>query len=376
VVAAEDVKNAANPRRMLISKLWKLNKKHPGKNIQPKECLVVEDSKHGLISAHAGMKVVARHHHLSRGRIERPQTRWSPSSRPFVSKTLEGLFLRDGKNAKTAREELSLLLKEKEGSMDLAGRPSPRPRRIPRAEPHALFGPNRQSLAAAGGERISVGRDPMVPLVAALNSVLFEEEDFKGNSEEYYDPRNSFLNEVLDRRVGIPITLSILYHGSGATGRHPHGGIGLPGHFIVGLVSPGRTLYVDPFHQGQTDDGERMRRTGWPKFLMVKCPHAESSGTLTSRGILFALFTNLKNIYMESRSFAKGHAVIDKMVLVRAGRMGPRARPGIGTLSFETLPTGPGRFGTVFTKRRRHPGPGRYFKIRKIDHERNESVTT
>ena len=217
--------------------------------------------------------------------------------------------------ARTTREELSLLLKEKEGSIDLAKAalllaqdeyPALNP--TPYLDHIAL-------LARRVAERISVGRDP-IATVAALNGVLFEEEDFKGNAEEYYDPRNSFLNEVLDRRLGIPITLSILYLEVARRADIPMVGIGLPGHFIVGLLSPGRTLFVDPFHQGQLMTVKECAARVAKIFDGQMAFTPEHLEPVDARGILFRLLTNLKNIYMESRSFAKGHAVIDKMVLL------------------------------------------------------------
>jgi regulator of sirC expression with transglutaminase-like and TPR domain len=216
---------------------------------------------------------------------------------------------------RTPREELSLLLEQKEGAMDLA-----RAALLLSLDEYPAL--NLQpyldqisSLARRVTERISVGRDP-IAILAALNGVLFEEEDFKGNSEEYYDPRNSFLNEVLDRRLGIPITLSILYLEVARRADIPMVGVGLPGHFIVGLVSPGRTMYVDPFHQGQLmtvkECAERVAKI-FDGQMAFTPEHLEP---VNGRGILFRLLTNLKNIYMESRSFAKGHSVIDKMVLL------------------------------------------------------------
>lgn len=217
--------------------------------------------------------------------------------------------------ARTTREELALLLREKESTIDLA-----RAALILAQDEYPALNPKPYldqitSFATRVTERIAVGRDP-IATVAALNGVLFEEEDFKGNSEEYYDPRNSFLNEVLDRRLGIPISLSLLYLEVARRADIPMVGIGLPGHFIVGLLSPGRTLYVDPFHQGQMmtvkECSDRVA-----KIFDGQMPFTpDHLDPVDARGILFRLLTNLKNIYMESHSFAKGHAVIDKMVLL------------------------------------------------------------
>ena len=217
--------------------------------------------------------------------------------------------------ARTTREELNLLLNQRGQEFDLA-----RAALILAQDEYPALDPKPyldqiDGLARRVEERISTGRDP-IATIAALNGVLFEEEDFKGNSEEYYDPRNSFLNEVLDRRLGIPITLSILYLEVARRAHIPMAGIGLPGHFIVGLISPGRTVYADPFHQGQLmtvkECAERVAKIfdGQMPFL------PEHLEPVDAPGILFRLLTNLKNIYMESRSFAKGHSVIDKMILL------------------------------------------------------------
>ena len=90
--------------------------------------------------------------------------------------------------------------------------------------------------------------------VMALNRYLFQEEGFHGNIAEYYDPRNSFLNDVIDRRIGIPITLSTVYMEVARRAGVQVEGVGLPGHFIVRVVLGGHGLLVDPFHGGRAPD--------------------------------------------------------------------------------------------------------------------------
>ena len=79
---------------------------------------------------------------------------------------------------------------------------------------------------------------------------LFEEEGFRGNRMEYYDPRNSFLNNVIDRRMGIPITLSIVYLEVGWRLGIPLHGVNFPGHFLVRYAGEAVQLLVDPFQSG------------------------------------------------------------------------------------------------------------------------------
>ncbi|HAB19976.1 MAG TPA: hypothetical protein DCE44_26540 [Verrucomicrobiales bacterium] len=87
--------------------------------------------------------------------------------------------------------------------------------------------------------------------VAALNEVLFERLNFSGNSDNYFDPANSYLNRVMDRRLGIPISLCALYLFLGRRLNLPLVGIGMPGHFICRYQTATEEIYIDPFHRGQ-----------------------------------------------------------------------------------------------------------------------------
>jgi regulator of sirC expression with transglutaminase-like and TPR domain len=91
--------------------------------------------------------------------------------------------------------------------------------------------------------------DPRAALERLL-AFLFEEEGFRGNADDYYDPRNSCLNDVLERRLGIPITLSVLTIEVGRRVGIDVDGVGLPGHFIVSVSLGGRPIFLDPFNRG------------------------------------------------------------------------------------------------------------------------------
>ena len=86
---------------------------------------------------------------------------------------------------------------------------------------------------------------------AELSAFLFEECGFAGNTEHYYDPRNSYLNKVLDRQVGLPIALSVLAVAVGTRAGLKVVGVGLPGHFIAKAVAGGEEVLFDPFNGGQ-----------------------------------------------------------------------------------------------------------------------------
>src|SRR3972149_3823708 len=104
-------------------------------------------------------------------------------------------------------------------------------------------------MADTVGKRIGGEADPFL-MIERINQFLFQEEGFSGNTHDYYDPRNSFLNDVLDRRTGIPITLSTLYMEVGRRlGGRLHG-VGMPGHFLVKYVGPDEEIVIDPFNGG------------------------------------------------------------------------------------------------------------------------------
>jgi regulator of sirC expression with transglutaminase-like and TPR domain len=84
----------------------------------------------------------------------------------------------------------------------------------------------------------------------AVSDFLYREEGFSGNREQYYDPRNSYLNEVLDRRAGIPITLGVVYMAVAQAAGLPVYGVSAPGHFVLGCADLDERLYIDPFSDG------------------------------------------------------------------------------------------------------------------------------
>src|SRR4029077_13286002 len=94
-------------------------------------------------------------------------------------------------------------------------------------------------------------RGPLPARVRALSRYLFHEQGFRGNESDYYDPRNSYLNEVLIHRTGLPISLSILAMGVAGRAGLEVVGVGLPGHFIAKALLDGQEVLFDPFHAGR-----------------------------------------------------------------------------------------------------------------------------
>ena len=153
--------------------------------------------------------------------------------------------------------------------------------------------------------------------IGALNEVLFEEEGFRGNTDDYYDPRNSFVNDVLDRKLGIPITLALLYMEVARRVGFPLFGIGMPGHFLLKHYdAEGRQLVLDPFHQGQllTPEDCQQRLDQIYGGGMRLAP--EMLVAITRRQILVRMLSNLKTIYLSRRDLRRALPVVDLVLAI------------------------------------------------------------
>ena len=153
--------------------------------------------------------------------------------------------------------------------------------------------------------------------LGALNDVLFGELKLRGNREDYYDPRNSFLNDVIDRGLGIPITLSIVYMEVARRVGFRLSGVGMPGHFLLKHYSPeGQEVLIDCFNRGdilsrkdcqsrldEIYSGEMKLR---PEFLHP----------ITRRQILTRMLNNLKTVYLSTRNFRKALAISDLILVI------------------------------------------------------------
>lgn len=150
----------------------------------------------------------------------------------------------------------------------------------------------------------------------ALCDVLFGELGFSGNPEAYYDPRNSFLNEVLERRLGIPISLSVLLMEVGRRAGLTLHGVGLPRHFMVKLQPQGGPeVFIDAFHGGAllTRDECATRFQGGPAAPPLDPRWFQAQ---TPRQILGRMLQNLKRIYLERGDDLRACWVVDRLVLV------------------------------------------------------------
>ncbi len=141
-------------------------------------------------------------------------------------------------------------------------------------------------------------------VISQINWVLFVEEEIHGNQADYYDPRNSYLNEVLDRRLGIPISLSVLYWEIALQLGLAMGGVNLPLHFMLRVEDAGRTWFVDPYHAGAVYDRKSCERL---LSKLAKEPvtlNATTTAPCSIPIVVSRILRNLKSIYWDGRDVA------------------------------------------------------------------------
>jgi regulator of sirC expression with transglutaminase-like and TPR domain len=168
-------------------------------------------------------------------------------------------------------------------------------------------------LAAAAGHELR-GAYSATAKVARLNHFLFVQCGFTGNSEQYYDARNSFLNEVLERRTGIPITLSIVYCEVGQRLGLPVYGVSFPGHFLVKCVAEPEII-IDAFFGTiiSLEECERRLRGVYGSEARLE---ERLLRPATPRAILARMLSNLKQVYVEQRDLLRALACVDRILLL------------------------------------------------------------
>src|SRR5262245_37988397 len=152
--------------------------------------------------------------------------------------------------------------------------------------------------------------------VAALNDYLFDELQFVGNRDNYEDPRNSCLNEVLDRRTGIPITLSVVYMEVARRAGLQVEGINFPGHFLVRCPEQSGHLIIDPFHSGALLSEHKCRLL-LQKHVGNEVAFSKSLlAPATREQIIVRMLLNLKRIYVNMRSFPQARDVTELLLAI------------------------------------------------------------
>jgi regulator of sirC expression with transglutaminase-like and TPR domain len=174
-----------------------------------------------------------------------------------------------------------------------------------------------QELAATLRRRLRPDITPAETLIA-LNHYLFDELGFRGNAADYYDPRNSYLNDVIDRRLGIPISLSVLYIAVGRCLGLPLEGLSFPSHFLVKCALRTGVLVLDPYGRGASLGADDLRRRlGGEADEKIE---ADSSllqtmlRTASTAEILARMLRNLRAIYLHHGDVAKALWAADRIL--------------------------------------------------------------
>ncbi len=153
-------------------------------------------------------------------------------------------------------------------------------------------------------------------VISEINRYLFEEQNFCGNEHNYYDPRNSFLTDVISRRLGIPLTLSIVYMAIGDRIGFPLEGVSLPGNFILRPQRSDLEVFIDPFAKGEI----MFKEDCAAKLVQIYGPQAdlkpEYLETVGVRRILERMLMNLKLIYLNQKKFHKALSTIEKILML------------------------------------------------------------
>ena len=185
-------------------------------------------------------------------------------------------------------------------------------------------------LTGAGTlEKLPVNMD-VSAVIAAMNTVLFGQEHFHGNTQDYYNSSNSFLNEVLERHTGIPIALSLLYMEVGRRVGVWFDGIGLPFHFVVGCRFQQKRIYIDPFESGRVLSEQECRtRVRQVIGKKDKIP-TQWFEPVSRKYLLIRMLNNLKHIYLYSEDYVRALRICD-YILVLAPRS-PQERRDRGVI--------------------------------------------
>jgi regulator of sirC expression with transglutaminase-like and TPR domain len=156
-------------------------------------------------------------------------------------------------------------------------------------------------------------RGSLASRVKGLCRYLFHDMGFRGNQQDYYDARNSYFNDVLDRRTGIPITLSAVAMAVGRRAGLEIDGVGLPGHFVAKASEGGEEVLFDPFHGGRPLTPAKCQRlveqvTGMPYEVNHETLQAVPIGAIVLR-----MLNNLKGVYLRVGDYLRAARVIERL---------------------------------------------------------------
>ncbi|MEL6231889.1 MAG: transglutaminase-like domain-containing protein [Cyanobacteria bacterium J06627_3] len=152
--------------------------------------------------------------------------------------------------------------------------------------------------------------------IQAINHQLYTELGFSGNQIDYYDPDNSYLNRVLERRLGIPITLALVYLEVAQRLDFPMVGVGMPGHFLIRPTIEDMAVYVDPFDQGEVLFASDCQAIFHRLYGANAAWNLAYLNPITAKSLLARLLTNLKLIYLNRRDLRHTLTILDYLLLL------------------------------------------------------------
>lgn len=153
-------------------------------------------------------------------------------------------------------------------------------------------------------------------IIQIINRYLYQDLGFTGNSADYYDPRNSLLNYVIDRRTGIPITLSLVYLEIARRIDFPMVGIGMPGHFLIQPDFEEAGIYVDAFNGGEVlfpEDCQAKLSQIYGQPIEMR---SEFLASVSRKQFLGRMLGNLKAIYLNQRNGLRTLAIVERILLL------------------------------------------------------------
>lgn len=192
--------------------------------------------------------------------------------------------------------------------------------------PVELYLARLDQMAEEVKDRLADETAPMVVL-DELTEMLFTRRHFKGNREAYYDPRNSFLNDVLDRGTGIPLTLGMIVLEVGWRLGLPLEGVNFPSHFLVRHRGDALNLLLDPFDGGKVrfeDQAQELLDRVYGGMVRVQESFLRKA---TRRDMLIRLLANLKGVYVNVGDHARALSVVERLLILQPTSRGDlRAR--------------------------------------------------
>lgn len=182
--------------------------------------------------------------------------------------------------------------------------------------------------------------EPSPMRMMAINQYLFDELGYAGNQDEYHDPRNSYLNEVFERRLGIPISLAVVQIEVARRLGMPLDGVSFPGHFLVRLPVDDGMLVMDPFNRGRPLDADELRERAQPHLAGASIDDQalhEILNPASHRAILVRMLRNLHAVYAEQDDWARTVRCADRILKLVPDNPDALRDRGLGYLRLQHL---------------------------------------